>query len=116
MKQLLIYLTLFFTIKLFSFNVTFRLNMNGLSGFIKPEVNGSFNNWCGNCNPMTDSNNDGIWETTINLNSGLYEYKFSFDNWAGQENITAAGNCAVIAGNYNNRFIKNEAIRKDSGS
>ena len=105
MKQLLIYLTLFFTIKLFSFNVTFRLNMNGLTGFIKPEVNGSFNNWCGNCNPMSDSNNDGIWETTINLNSGLYEYKFSFDNWAGQENITAAGNCAVIAGNYNNRFI-----------
>jgi len=105
MKLILIYLTLFFSIKLFSFNVTFRLNMNGLSGFINPEVNGSFNNWCGNCNPMTDSNNDGIWETTINLNSGLYEYKFSFDNWAGQENITAAGNCAVIAGNYNNRFI-----------
>jgi hypothetical protein len=26
---------------------------------------------------MTDANNDRIWETTINLNSGNYQYKFS---------------------------------------
>jgi hypothetical protein len=62
-----------------AFNVTFRVDMNGLSGFATPEVNGTFNGWCGNCNPMTDANADGVWEATLNLPPGSYEYKFSYD-------------------------------------
>ena len=46
-----------------------------------PEVNGTFNGWCGNCNSMTDANGDGVWETTILLAEGPYEYKFSYSNW-----------------------------------
>ena len=34
--------------------------------FTTPEVNGTFNAWCGNCNAMTDQGN-GIWATTIDL-------------------------------------------------
>ena len=43
-----------------------------------------WNAWCGNCNPMTDADGDGIWEATILLLSGSYEYKFSADNWTIQ--------------------------------
>ena len=34
---------------------------------------------------MTDADGDGIWEATIPLLSGTYEYKFSADSWTIQE-------------------------------
>ena len=37
------------------------------AGFTTPEVNGTWNSWCGNCNPMTDADGDGVWEATIPL-------------------------------------------------
>jgi len=65
-------------------NITFQVDMNGVSGFTTPEVNGTFNGWCGNCAAMTDANGDNIWEIVIALAPGFYEYKFSHDNWGGQ--------------------------------
>ncbi len=89
-----------------NYNVTFRVNMSQTTGFTTPEVNGTFNNWCGNCTPMTDANNDGIWEVTVSLQSGVtYEYKYSYDAWAGQENLTAGSSCTVTNGAYTNRVI-----------
>ncbi|MEN9332971.1 MAG: hypothetical protein RLY35_151, partial [Bacteroidota bacterium] len=88
------------------YNVTFNVNMSQVTGFSTPEVNGTFNNWCGNCNPMTDANADGIWEATVSLQSGVaYEYKFSYDNWSGQENLTAGSSCTVTNGGYTNRSL-----------
>ena len=72
-----------------AFNVTFRVDMSNVTGFTTPEVNGTFNNWCGSCAPMSDVNNDQIWELTIPLNAGTYEYKFSYDNFAGQEQFSS---------------------------
>jgi len=86
-------------------NVTFRVDMQNVTGFTTPEVNGSFNGWCGNCNPMTDANNDGIWETTIQLNQDTFEYKFSYDAWTGQENLTAGSPCTSTLGGFTNRSI-----------
>ena len=40
---------------------------------------GSFNNWSRQDLPMTDKNNDGIYEITIQLEPGRYEYKFFAD-------------------------------------
>ena len=38
-----------------TYNVTFAVNMNEVApGFTTPEVNGSFNGWCGGCNPLSD--------------------------------------------------------------
>ena len=110
MKSFLLALSVFLCTQLSAFNVTFRLNMNGLSGFTRPEVNGTFNGWCGNCNAMTDSNADGIWETTISLNAGSYEYKFSFDSWTGEEDLSAAGSCAITTGTFSNRTL---AVQSD---
>ncbi len=79
--------------------------MRGYSGFTLPEVNGTFNNWCGNCNALSDANGDGIWETTISIPSGTYEYKFSFDSWTGQENLSDAGGCTITNGTFSNRTL-----------
>jgi hypothetical protein len=75
-------------------NVTFQVDMNQVSaGFAIPEVNGQWNSFCGNCNPLTDSNADGIWETTLPLLSGTYEYKFSADAWSIQEDLDTLLTC-----------------------
>ena len=69
-------------------DITFQLDMSGYTGsFTTPEVNGTFNGWCGSsCHPMSDPDGDNIWEVTVDsLQAGLIEYKFAFDNWAGQE-------------------------------
>ena len=90
----------------YSFNVTFQVDMNAQSGFTTPEVNGTFNGWCGSlCNPMTDSNADGIWETTIDLAAGTYEYKFAADNWTTQENLVPGSSCTVTNFGNTNRSL-----------
>lgn len=88
-----------------SYPVTFKVDMNQQSGFTTPEVNGTFNNWCGNCASMTDANGDGIWEKTITLQQGTYEYKFAADNWATQENLIAGSACTNTTGNFTNRTL-----------
>jgi hypothetical protein len=74
--------------------------------FIAPEVNGTFNNWCGSCNAMTDANGDSIWEAVISLPNGMIEYKFSTDNWANQETLPQGTPCTVFTPpSYNNRKL-----------
>ena len=66
-------------------NVTFQVNMTDedLLDSDIVYVQGSFNGWCGYCNPMSDINDDGIWELTIELPVGEYEYLFTTDGWNG---------------------------------
>jgi len=87
--------------------VTFKVDMNQstMPADSIPEVNGTFNNWCGSCNAMTDANADGIWETTILLNSGSYEYKFSYSNWTGQESLIPGTSCTITTGVNTNRAL-----------
>lgn len=44
-------------------------------------LNGTFNNWCGNCNPMSDGDGDGVWELTLTLPAGKHEYLFTKNVW-----------------------------------
>jgi hypothetical protein len=88
-----------------SFDVTFQVDMNGVIGFANPEVNGTFNGWCGNCFQMSDVNADGIWEATTTLQEGDYQFKYSYDNWGGQEQLTAGDPCTVTDGQYVNRVL-----------
>ena len=88
-----------------SYTVTFKVNMQGQTGFTTPEVNGTFNGWCGSCNPLSDANADGIWETTLTLQAGTYEYKFSADGWGSQETLAAGSSCTVTNGGYTNRAL-----------
>jgi len=87
--------------------VTFQVDMNQVSqSFTTPEVNGLWNNWCGNCNPLTDANGDGIWTTKLPLAIGTtQEYKFSADNWAIQEQNNPAAPCTNGNATYTNRVL-----------
>ena len=76
-------------------DVTFQVDMNRLSSvFTSPEINGNWNNFCGNCDQMTDLDGDGIWEKTVSLFSGTYEYFFSADSLALQESIDSNSLCS----------------------
>ena len=81
--------------------------------YITPEVNGVFNSWCGSCWQMSDLNNDNIWEYTVSLPSGTYEYKFSTDNWSNSEILTSIINdgCVVSNWGYTNRVLNLPVIQ-----
>jgi hypothetical protein len=87
-------------------SVTFQVDMRGYTGsYTTPEVNGVFNGWCGNCNPMTDVDNDSIWEVTIDITLDTIEYKFSHDTWTGQEELDSASACVKTTIDGNNVFV-----------
>jgi hypothetical protein len=89
-------------------NVTFKVNMSNYTGTIGTGVyvNGTFNGWCGNCNPMTDMGN-GIWQTTLPIPSGSIEYKFTVDGWNDQEMFTGTESCIdPIVDANNNRYLQ----------
>jgi len=88
-----------------TYNVTFQVDMNTQTGFTTPEVNGSFNNWCGSCAPMSDPDGDGVWTLTIPLTAGSYEYKFSADNWGTQEMLLQGSPCTVTNFGFTNRTL-----------
>lgn len=74
--------------------------------FTTPEVNGTFNNWCGDCNVMTDADGDSIWEAVISLPNGIVEYKFSTDDWTNQETLPNGTPCTLFTPpSFNNRKL-----------
>ena len=83
-------------------SVTFKVDMNNVTdNFIRPEINGTFNSFCGNCDTMVDPNQDDIWEFTSYFPVGdTIEYKFSADNWSIEENLD--GNSSCTNGDLNN--------------
>ena len=87
-------------------DVTFSVDMNQYAGSTANGVfvNGSFNGWCGSCNPMDDSDGDGVWTVTLPLTQDSIEYKFTVDGWNDQENFTPGATCTKTTGPYTNRF------------
>ena len=87
-------------------NVTFAVDMNQYGGSTANGVfiNGDFNGWCGNCNPMDDSDGDGVWTVTLPLTQDSIEYKFTVDGWNDQENFSPGGTCTKT-GSFTNRFL-----------
>ena len=86
-------------------NVTFKVDMSQQTGFTTPYVSGTFNNWSGDANPMTDANADGVWEATIAIAPGTHEYKFSRDNWAGSEQLASGTSCTITSNGFTNRTL-----------
>ena len=54
---------------------------------------------------MTDSDGDGIWEVTIPLLSGTYEYKYAADNWTIQEMNDPNASCTNGDPVYTNKVL-----------
>ncbi len=93
-------------------DITFKVDMNEYDGAINNGVyiNGTFNNWCGDCNPLDDSDMDGIWEATLPLDAGAIEYKFYVDTWTDEEVLAEGSPCTISTDDgsgtiFTNRFL-----------
>ncbi len=74
--------------------ITFKVDMNQYSeNFDQVYLSGEFNNWSGDANPLADPEFDGIWEGSIVVPNGAYEYKVTLDNWLGQESFIGTEEC-----------------------
>jgi len=56
-------------------SVTFRYQPV-IGGVESVSVAGSFNDWNAAAEPLADADGDGVWETTVSLTPGDYQYKF----------------------------------------
>ncbi len=94
-------------------NVAFAVDMNGFENeFNTVFVSGNFNGWSGDSNPLSDADGDGIWEGTIPLDNGTYEYKFTIDNWTFQEEFAGGEECTLTTDGFTNRLIE---VGEDTG-
>jgi len=77
------------------YNVTFQVDMANVA--LNPgdivHVNGGFNGWCGECNPLSDDDSDGVWTLTIPLTAGDHEFKYTINGWSMQEELTVGAPC-----------------------
>tara|TARA_Y200000002_G_scaffold79951_1_gene63004 strand:+ start:2478 stop:6173 length:3696 start_codon:yes stop_codon:yes gene_type:complete len=91
-------------------DISFSVDMSnypaGLGADDTVYLNGNFNGWCGECNPMSDDDGDGIWTLTLPFEDGNYEYKFTVNGWNSQEDFTEViEGCTVTDGTYTNRGL-----------
>jgi hypothetical protein len=89
-------------------NVTFRVNMSEYTGSTANGVflNGTINNWCGNCTPMTDLGG-GIWSVTLPVPVGGVQYKFTIDGWTAFEEFAGTETCIdPVADGFANRYVE----------
>ncbi|MEM7104827.1 MAG: T9SS type A sorting domain-containing protein [Bacteroidota bacterium] len=116
-KTLLSFLLSFFTLWGFSQqDVTFSVDMTPEAGnFTTVYVSGSFNSWCGDCDALTDMGSN-IWGGTLNLNDGDYEFKYTFDNWTGQEGFMPGDPCTKTTGCNTNRAFAVAGAPVDLGT
>ena len=76
-------------------NVTFQVDMSQYAEsyvFDGVYLNGSFNVWCGVCNPMTDDDGNGF-DYDPEPVPGTYQYKFTLDGWNYQEEFVPGQSC-----------------------
>ena len=76
--------------------------------FSSVSVFGSFNDWCGSCNPMTDEDGDGVYTTTIQAIPGELQYKFILDNQGVEESFESGDPCTTTVDIYTNRVLQVE--------
>ena len=88
------------------YQVTFNLDMSTYpSSFTNPEIGGTFNNWCGSCAQMHDNDGDNIWEKTIIIKEGFYQYLYVLDNCAYQESLSIGLPCVMTSYGFTNRIL-----------
>ena len=104
------YFVLLFLCSTFSMSaadVTFSVDMTGYTEpFTTVYVSGNLNEWSGEANPLADEDGDGIWTALIPLEDGTYEFKFTLDNWAAQEEFASGEDCTLTTGDFTNRVIE----------
>ena len=89
--------------------VTLSVDLSSYDGnFSIVGVFGSFNDWCGSCNPMVDEDGDGVYTTTIQAIPGELQYKFILDEQGVEENFKSGDPCTTTIDIYTNRVLQVE--------
>jgi hypothetical protein len=73
--------------------VSFSVNTNG-EGLLPSDViflNGTFNEWCGTCRPMTKDGD--VWSVTIDLPPGEHEFLFTKNFWEENGGAPLGSSC-----------------------
>ncbi|MBC8756396.1 T9SS type A sorting domain-containing protein [Kordia sp. YSTF-M3] len=106
MKKLYFFIAVLTSLMMTAQNdITFSVDMSSYgTSFTTVYVSGELNGWSGTANPMVDMGG-GIWSATISLADGEYQYKFSHDDWAGQDNLIQGEACTVTDGGFTNRYL-----------
>lgn len=69
-------------------------------------LNGTFNNWCGACNQMTNKPGTDIWVTSVLLDKdSTYDFKYTVGNWKSQELLKEGMTCTTTKSGFTNRTI-----------
>ena len=97
-----------------NFDVTFSVDMScdeAPESFNTVYITGPFCNWCDGGYALSDADGDGVWTGTFNFPEGNLEFKYMVDNFASQEQLIGAGECAPLTDgvNYANRQVTVEA-------
>jgi hypothetical protein len=88
-----------------TYMVTFKVNMSQYEGtFTNVYVSGTLNNWSGDAWMLTNMGN-GIYGGTWSLLEGMYEFKFTVDNWTDQESFEPGTSCTMTTGPFTNRVV-----------
>jgi hypothetical protein len=88
--------------------VTFSVDMNPYTGeYANVYVAGTFNNWSGDANIMSDDDGDGIYTTSVEIAPSSIEYKFELDNWVVSEEFVDGDPCTITdpSGTFVNRAM-----------
>lgn len=100
--------------------VNFKVNVSGYTGDLSGglRLNGTFNNWCGDCAPMADAG-DGIYSLTVLLDTGSHAFKFTVAAPAGggdavYEDFPSDLSCTTFDGTFRNRSLVLTASSPDS--
>jgi lysophospholipase L1-like esterase len=74
-------------------NITFRMDMSNQAVTSNVYLGGDWNGWnMAAFNMMTDANADGIYEVTVNIAPGTYNYRATIGlDWNNFENLTGSG-------------------------
>ena len=102
-------------------DITFKVDMSQYAGSqgagYTVNLNGTFNGWCGGCNPMTDADGDSIWEITLPFNIGdSLRYKFTVNGWSDQESFISGAPCTnTNSGGFTDRFLVVPSSNTDLG-
>lgn len=89
-------------------NVTFRVDMRNENVAGQVRLTGGFVDWYDGMLEMSDLNNDDVYEITLQLLPGQYEYKFLNGNWSGTELLTSptAAYCTKSSNGNTNRILQ----------
>ncbi len=89
-------------------DVTFRVDMRNQNVTGQVRLTGGFAGWYDGKLEMSDLNNDDIYEISLHLLPGQYEYKFLNGNWSGAEALASptAAYCTKSSNGNVNRILQ----------